>query len=132
MLTGLIWTIQLVHYPSFSLVGKEECLGYQKAHQRRISYLVIPLMLAELALAIWLVSYDFYFDPQIWLKWISVVCVGLLWLLTAAVFAPLHSRMTNEGYTEKLTRQLVRLNWVRTAIWTIRLLSVLGLSALYV
>ena len=35
-LTGLIWTIQLVHYPSFGLVGKAEFVQFHQAHTTRM------------------------------------------------------------------------------------------------
>jgi len=43
-LTGLIWTIQIVHYPLFSLVGKNEFIDYHSAHSARISWKVISQM----------------------------------------------------------------------------------------
>ncbi len=49
MLTGLIWTIQIVHYPGFLGVGVEKFIAYQHNHMRTISYVVIPLMVAELS-----------------------------------------------------------------------------------
>ena len=35
-LVGLIWTIQVVHYPLFSRVGAPEFIEYQHAHMRAI------------------------------------------------------------------------------------------------
>lgn len=47
-LIGLIWTIQLVHYPLFSVVGDESFTEYAKGHASRITLIVAPLMLLEL------------------------------------------------------------------------------------
>ena len=53
-LTGLIWTIQLVHYPSFGLVGKAEFVRFHQAHTTRMGYLVLAPMVVELGLSLWL------------------------------------------------------------------------------
>ena len=39
-LTGLIWTIQVVHYPLFARVGEAEWRAYEREHQRRITLVV--------------------------------------------------------------------------------------------
>ena len=54
-LCGLIWTIQLVHYPLFALVGEAQWVAYGEAHRRRITALVLPLMSANVILAAGLV-----------------------------------------------------------------------------
>ena len=41
-LAGLIWTIQLVHYPLFALVGAAEWPRYGDEHRRRITWLAAP------------------------------------------------------------------------------------------
>ncbi|MBH8570273.1 hypothetical protein KB206_15385 [Microvirga sp. STS02] len=40
-LTGLIWTVQVVHYPSFGKVSKEAWAAFHAAHTRRMSYVVM-------------------------------------------------------------------------------------------
>lgn len=54
VLVGLIWTIQIVHYPLFLRVGAQEWAQFHAEHSARITLLVGPLMLAEVALALWL------------------------------------------------------------------------------
>ena len=51
LLTGLIWTVQLVHYPSFQFIEKDSFVEFEKFHQRKISILVIPLMILEVLLS---------------------------------------------------------------------------------
>ncbi len=57
LLTGLIWTIQVVHYPLFAHVGRETFIDYQAKHARRITFVVGPLMLIEAATAIAMVTF---------------------------------------------------------------------------
>ena len=47
MLTGLIWTIQIVHYPLFEQVGEDRFVRYHERHMRRITWVAGPLMLIE-------------------------------------------------------------------------------------
>lgn len=124
ILTGLIWTIQLVHYPGFALIGDAESKNYQQQHTRRIAWLVIPLMLAELCfsgLLVWQVwQQDNITQPLLY--WLSTACVWLVWLITFFVFVPLHSELEAKGYTKPLTNMLVSWNWPRTLLWTLRML----------
>ena len=48
IMTGVIWVIQIVHYPSFHFIEKEFYTAFQKFHMNKISIIVIPIMLAEL------------------------------------------------------------------------------------
>jgi hypothetical protein len=134
LLTGLIWLVQLVHYPGFALVAAPACNAYQQAHTRRISYLVIPLMLAELALSAWLLWQTAISSPPqpILLYGLAGVCVLLVWLITFLVFVPLHRRLETEGYSPQLVQQLCHWNWPRTLLWSLRclLLSYLLLGLL--
>ena len=55
-MTGLIFYVQIVHYPSFSFVSEKRFRDFHHFHVRRTSYVVMPVMLAELvtgALLLW-------------------------------------------------------------------------------
>ena len=51
-LTGLIWVIQVVHYPLFASVGRSEFAAYEASHTRLITVVVGPVMLLELATSV--------------------------------------------------------------------------------
>ncbi|NIP85737.1 MAG: hypothetical protein GTO03_09310, partial [Planctomycetales bacterium] len=55
MMAGLIWFVQIVHYPLFAAVGEGEFPAFERKHQRLTTCVVAPLMLAELATAAGLV-----------------------------------------------------------------------------
>ncbi|WP_083750259.1 hypothetical protein [Rhodohalobacter halophilus] len=57
-LCGLIWTVQLVHYPFFLFAGNDRFKPSMDFHRSRISYIVIPVMLAELFSSAWLTFYS--------------------------------------------------------------------------
>jgi hypothetical protein len=50
-MTGLIWFVQVVHYPLMAAVGSPGFAAYEAAHSRRTTWVVAPVMLAEAATA---------------------------------------------------------------------------------
>ena len=118
LLTGLIWTIQLVHYPGFLGVGADGFLAYQQNHMRNISYLVIPLMLAELIMAGLLQYYHQGLSP--WSIYLSTGLVIFIWATTFFVSSPLHGKLVTYGYEASVIQQLVVTNWLRTVAWSLR------------
>lgn len=122
-LCGLSWTIQGVHYPLFSLVGREHFPVYAASHQTRISRVVIGPMLAEVGLAgltPWLPGV-----PSL-LAWSGLALVAALWLVTWLGAVPCH-RVLSHSYDAAVHRRLLRLDRVRTGLWTGRALLTLGL-----
>ncbi len=118
ILTGLIWTIQIVHYPGFMGVGTQDFLAYQQQHMRTISYVVVPLMLSELAATVFLL----FRTPAFCTKEIytAAVMVGIIWVTTMLVSSPLHGKLASQGYDTEIIRRLVATNWIRTIAWTVR------------
>lgn len=114
VLTGLIWTIQLVHYPLFASVGTAEFPAYEAAHTQAITVLVGPLMVAEVALAIAALS----LAPS-WARGVAGGLVVVIWASTALVSVPLHAKLA-PAFDAAAHASLVTTNWVRTAAWTTR------------
>ena len=117
-LVGLIWTIQVVHYPLFSSVGVDEYIRFQAGHQWRITVIVLPPMVLELTLAValvWLRPNQIPF-PQLL---IGLGLVGLIWIVTLFVSSPQHS-ILDRGFDATAHRMLVDTNWIRTLAWTAR------------
>ena len=57
-MVGLIWFVQIVHYPLFAGVGADQFSQYEQQHQQLTTYVVMPVMLLELATAIALIPYS--------------------------------------------------------------------------
>ena len=113
-LTGLIWVIQLVHYPSFSFAEEKNFSSFMNFHQARISLIVIPVMILELGLAALLV----YFKAHTW-SWLNLFLVLGIWLSTFTLSVPLHAKLDNH-FSLKVINSLVKTNWPRTLLWTLR------------
>ena len=114
-LVGLIWTIQIVHYPLFKDVGNEKFIIYHQRHMDLISWVVGPLMLTEIGSA----GVLFFLGERSLAFLISLAALGMVWLSTAFTQIPLHQALTS-GYDPRAIDRLVRTNWWRTAAWTLR------------
>ena len=115
MLTGLIWVIQLVHYPSFHFVNIVIYKEFQKFHKLRISIVVMPLMIMELLTSVLLLVLN-----QQYLFFVNFILILFVWLSTFMLSVPAHSKL-ERGYNHAAVNQLVNTNWVRTVLWTVRL-----------
>ena len=116
IMVGVIWVIQLVHYPSFRFTDREKYVSFQIFHMRNISFIVMPVMVLEFLSGLLLVLYHSNHDS---LLRISFFLLLIIWLVTALFFAQIHQKLS-KGYDETLVRNLVSLNWIRTLLWTIR------------
>jgi hypothetical protein len=115
-MVGVIWTVQLVHYPLFAGVGTERWVAYERAHQGAILWVVGPLMLTEA-----LSSAALGLAPPAWVRpweaWAGVGLVAAAWAVTMFVSVPLHGQLS-QGWDEAAHRALVSTNWLRTVAWT--------------
>lgn len=115
---GVIWTIQLVHYPLMRAVPDDAFVAYERLHTRAISFVVGPLMAVEgvCVLAV------FFARPEgvpLWATWAGGVAEALAIGTTAFVSAPTHGRLEH-GPDPRLLDRLITTNWIRTAAWTAR------------
>lgn len=119
-LTGVIWTVQLVVYPAFAEVAPERFAAFHQRHSTRISWVVMGPMVAELGLAAWLA-----WQGRATLGaagWVGLALVVAIWAATFFVSVPFHERLGQQGYNYVAIDGLIRTNWLRTVLWTVRLL----------
>ena len=115
-MTGLIWLVQLVHYPSFRFVDAEHFSSFQKFHSNTITFIVGPVMMTELVTAAWLLYYSYSFVTIL-----NLASVVTLFILTAVFSVPLHTKLSS-AKDEQTIRLLILTNWPRTIMWTLRAL----------
>jgi len=120
-MTGVIWTIQLVHYPSFALAGPAQFADFHREHLRRITLVVGPAMLLELASA---VAVTAMVSGSI--RWVGLGLLAVVWVSTATLQIPQHNAL-KESYDGEVVQALVRGNWLRTGAWTLRAIGALYL-----
>ena len=120
VMVGVIWIIQLVHYPSFHFIELKQYTTFQRFHMSRISYVVIPAMVTELFTLILIIIAMDQIDT---LVLASAILLIFIWLITAVFFSGVHQKLTL-GYDQTVVDKLVKLNWGRTLLWTLRLLLI--------
>lgn len=125
-MTGVIWLVQLVQYPGFARVGSAQFQEFHRHHCASIGMVVGPLMVAEFLTALLLAAVG---EPSwFWQGMLGLLLV--LWLSTGLWQGPIHSRLAREGPQSDLVRALVRSNWLRTILWTLRSAGLLWFYAL--
>lgn len=125
-LTGIIWLIQIVHYPLFGFVGEEKYRLFHIGHMNRISFVVAPLMIVEAISAIMLVFYPPH-NTDLRIVWFGIGLVGAIWLSTFLLQVPLHEKLA-QGFDSAAHFSLVMTNWIRTVAWSLRAALVLWLG----
>ena len=115
---GLIWVVQLVHYPAFLFVERERFREFAKFHVDRISFIVVPVMFLEIftGAALFLLRWREY--DRIWYI-VGFALIVAIWMVTVTVSVPAHRRLL-QGFDEATIRRLIRWNWLRTIMWTVR------------
>ena len=124
-LTGIIWFVQVVHYPLFAEVGEDAWGGYHREHSRRTTWVVIAPMFADLLTSFALVVER---PPGIaaWVVVAGALLAVASWVVTGALAVPAH-RALGTGWNAALGRRLVRANWLRTAAWSAHAALVIGM-----
>ena len=127
-MAGLIWFVQIVHYPLMAKVGVERYAAYQRSHEARTPWVVAPLMLIEAATSVallWLMR------AQPWgvaIAWTGAGLLAVIWASTFLLQVPAHQQLGG-GFDAQAHRRLVSSNWIRTFAWTAR--GVLAIVLLY-
>ena len=117
-MVGLIWVVQVVHYPLFARVGVDHFVSYERAHTKRMAALIAVPASTEIGLAA-VVAWTLPEDVPIGLALAAGSLLAAVWLLTAVVQVRHHRRLS-QGFDTEIHRRLVASNWPRTAIWSIR------------
>ena len=126
-MVGLIWFVQIVHYPLFGAVGVDGFAAYEAAHTERTTWVVGPPMLIEAgttALLVWLRPANISGT----LVWIGTGLLAVIWLSTLLLQVPRHN-LLGVGFDDVACRALVATNWIRTVAWSARGVLVLWLAA---
>ncbi len=117
-MVGVIWTIQIVHYPLFDRVGAAGFPRYAADHNALITLVVGPTMLLEAATtALLLLAWPTELPG--WMPWVGAALLAIIWGATAFLSVPQHT-ILGAGFDEAAYRALVGTNWVRTIAWTLR------------
>ena len=118
MMVGVIWFVQLVHYPLLAMIGMDRAAEIAVEHQRRTGWVVALPMAAEGLTTLWLLARRpagvFWLWPLLGAALLAVA-LGCTVLLSV----PLHGEMATRP-TVDTGHRLVRTNWPRTLAWSLR------------
>ncbi|WP_146448679.1 hypothetical protein [Bythopirellula polymerisocia] len=118
IMIGIIWFVQVVHYPLMAYVGIGLFSTYSRLHQKLTTLVVAIPMLAELFTAVLLlVSFPTVRSSAVF--WSATILLGIIWVSTIFRQMPIHHSLL-AGYDEQQIQRLVRTNWLRTFAWSIR------------
>ncbi len=115
-MVGMIWTIQLVHYPLFAAVGPDRFPAYEAAHSARITWvIVLPWAIQGLTTLALLLSPPAGVPRT--LVYAAAALAAIPVVVTIAFSVPAHSVLSG-GFDAAAHARLVGTNWLRTAAWT--------------
>jgi hypothetical protein len=119
-MVGVIWLIQIIHYPLFRLVGESTFIDYHKIHIQKTSIVIAVPMILEVLTGLYLFSFiELYRNNFMFL--IAFALNVLIWLVTFFTSVPKH-KILSKGVDDSVLNALVRTNWIRTMAWTLRAL----------
>ena len=110
----VLWLVQLVIYPSLLRIEPCQLTRWHQAYTFRVSFIIMPLMLAQLALAV-IAALS---GSATWLDGLVLALVLVCWGLTFFVSVPLHKKIDAGDPSDATRTALVRTNWPRTWLWT--------------
>ena len=117
LLTGLIWTIQVLHYPLFAEVGADRFVAYEAAHSARITLLIAVPWAVQGITTLWLLVAPPAGVPS-WLVWLAGGLAAVPVLVTLVWSVPAHE-VLGDGFDAAAHARLVSTNWLRTAAWSL-------------
>ena len=117
-MVGLIWFIQIVHYPMLGDVGASDFVRFEQIHQQRTTWVVMPVMLLEFAIAAYFLFNRPAHVPALVVYIAFAILLGV-WATTFFLSVPCHN-VLSQGFDAVAHRKLVLTNWFRTIGWTAR------------
>ncbi len=121
ILVGVILMTQILSYPLLLKLGISNFYNYYNSYTKRISFIVIPLMIFEVLLSIILniILNNFYLFA-------SNILLIVVWGSTFFIQVPIHNKLSsNHSYV--LINKLIYTNWIRTIAWICKLIIVIKL-----
>jgi hypothetical protein len=118
VMLGIIWFVQVVHYPLYTRINPDAFPNYEVAHVNLITLVVGPMMFIEAITALLLLLSPPGNTP-FWLLAVGLGLVAIIWAVTVFVNIPQHNALSNT-FDADVHRMLVLTNWIRTGAWTAR------------
>lgn len=119
-MVGVIWFVQIIQYPLLAKIGAESFIDYHREYTKRAGYLLGPVMVFEMGIAVLLCFLSWNSSTFFW--WLlNIGLVLAIWFVTFRVSVPDHEKLA-QGASAGVIRHLVVTNWWRTFFWTLKML----------
>jgi len=115
---GVIWIIQIIHYPLFLFVGKDSFIAYELEHINKTAVVIALPMLIEFSTYMAMLYFNLSLRKNP-LFLVSGLLLIIIWGTTFFVSVPLHNQLSM-GYDQKSVESLIHTNWIRTIAWSLR------------
>ena len=125
VMTGLIWFVQIVHYPLMDGWPHDDFGNWEVAHRERTGPVVIPPMLIEGVVSVWLLVHRPRGVHPLF-PVIGMTALLGIWASTFFLQVPCHLRLST-GWDAQTLRFLVDSNWIRTILWSFRMALSVGM-----
>jgi len=122
-MVGLIWFVQIVHYPLFGYVGSKEFETFHEHHKTLITPVVGFVMIVELVTTGILIFQIPVGIPN-WTVIVGIILIGVIWISTLFLQIPYHNKLSSK-FDKNILMMLVNTNWIRTICWSLRGIIVL-------
>ena len=122
-MVGLIWFVQIVHYPLFGYVGSKEFETFHEHHKILITPVVGFVMIVELVTTGILIFQIPVGIPN-WTVIVGIILIGVIWISTLFLQIPYHNKLSSK-FDKNVLMMLVNTNWIRTICWSLRGIIVL-------
>jgi hypothetical protein len=117
MLTGIIWFVQLVHYPLLGQLGNGTA-AYMQRHMTLATRVIGPLIGAETLLAAAVLGFAWQRGAEL-LPLVGFALVVLILMSTKYLQRPCYKTLCRGPHPQTL-RRLIATNWIRTVAWSVR------------
>ncbi|XZE35216.1 hypothetical protein SH501x_000704 [Pirellulaceae bacterium SH501] len=118
IMVGLIWFVQIVHYPLLASIDESSFSSYEKRHVARTPFVVLPPMIGEAVTTLLLICFR-PLNLSMAVLWSGVLLLVIIWLSTFFLQMPYHEKLAR-GFDSATHRSLVLTNWIRTLAWSLR------------
>lgn len=123
-LLGMIWFVQIVHYPLMGMIPADVFYSYEIANIYRTTMVVsIPFVLEALT-GLWLYWRGVSGIAHWRFRW-GLWLIAFIWLSSAVFQIPAYFYLSKE-LTPTVHAFLVYTNWLRTLAWSLRSLLLFG------
>jgi len=123
LIAGILWFVQLVHYPLFNEIPAKNMVNYGYYHMQKISGIINLLFIVDFITIVFLLLLV-NSDLSATLMVINISIFLFIVFLTRITFLPIHQQLSKNP-NSTLIAKLINLNWIRTLVWSLKVIFLL-------